>query len=120
MVSVLFPNCFNLYQCWSRTVTNLLHHQWEVVNAQYQSSIALFNTLLGVRPGEEPEAGQTQKTTPQGSDLEQRARERVRQGLAPPNEIYQVQNRGRIDWSELPEWARPTDPEMFEGCGHEG
>jgi hypothetical protein len=44
----------------------------------------------------------------------------MRQGLAPPREVYEVQNRGRIDWTTAPDWARPADPELFEGCGHEG
>ena len=34
--------------------------------------------------------------------------------------IYQMPYRNRIDWSEFPDWARPSDPEMFEGTGHEG
>jgi hypothetical protein len=52
--------------------------------------------------------------------LEHQASERVRQGLAPPKEIYDVPYRDRIDWSKFPEWARPTDPEVFQNCGHEG
>ena len=51
---------------------------------------------------------------------EERARERTRQGLAPPREIYDIRNRNRVDWSTLPEWAMPPDPELFEGCAHEG
>jgi hypothetical protein len=46
------------------------------------------------------------------------AMERIEKGLAPPQEIYRVQIRRRIDWSQFPEWARPVDPEMFD-C-HEG
>jgi len=53
-------------------------------------------------------------------DLNELAAARVRRGLAPPREIYEVQNRNDIDWSVLPEWARPADPELFEGCAHEG
>jgi len=41
-------------------------------------------------------------------------------GLAPPPEIYQVPYRNQIDWSKFPEWARPSDPDLFEGCSHEG
>jgi hypothetical protein len=54
------------------------------------------------------------------SSLENRARRRMRQGLAPPRQIYDIRNRDRVDWSTLPEWARPSDPELFEGCAHEG
>ncbi len=46
--------------------------------------------------------------------------ERLARGLAPPAEAYQIQNRTKIDWSLAPSWARPIDPEIFDGCGHEG
>lgn len=45
---------------------------------------------------------------------------RVHAGLAPPAEAHLVQNRRKIDWSQYPSWARPADPDMFDGCGHEG
>ena len=48
------------------------------------------------------------------------AKELVSQGLAPPPEIYRIEIRQVIDWAEFPSWAQPTDPEMFEDCGHEG
>jgi hypothetical protein len=51
--------------------------------------------------------------------LEQVATERLKSGFAPPREIYDAQNRDRIDWSRVPRWASAPDPEMFEG-GHEG
>ena len=43
-----------------------------------------------------------------------------RQGFAPPSRIYQVEYRRRIDWSRFPSWARPVNPEDFDGCCHEG
>ena len=46
--------------------------------------------------------------------------EQMRRGFAPPREIYQVEYRDRVDWAELPAWARPVDPQMFDGCCHEG
>jgi len=46
--------------------------------------------------------------------------ELVHQLLAAPREIYDIRNRDRVDWSTLPEWARPSDPDLFEGCAHEG
>jgi hypothetical protein len=52
-------------------------------------------------------------------DLKTLAMQRMQSGFAPPREIYDAQNRGQIDWSSVPDWARPIDPEMFEG-GHEG
>jgi hypothetical protein len=45
---------------------------------------------------------------------------RIRQGLAPPPEIYRIEYRRRIDWLRFPGWARPVDPELFDGCCHEG
>jgi hypothetical protein len=65
----------------------------------------------------EPEAGEAAQAA--GSP-EERARQRTRQGLAPSREIYDVLNRDQVDWSTLPEWARPSDPDLFEGCVHEG
>jgi hypothetical protein len=54
------------------------------------------------------------------AELSQRVQQRLSQGLAPPREAYLVQNRSLIDWTDVPEWARPIDPEIFEGCSHEG
>lgn len=50
--------------------------------------------------------------------LTRRAMENVRKGLAPPADIYCVQNRNKVDWASLPQWARPADPELF--LCHEG
>ena len=53
-------------------------------------------------------------------ELIQIAIDRVEHGFAPPPEIYRLQRRYKIDWSVFPEWARPIDPEVFDGCCHEG
>lgn len=53
-------------------------------------------------------------------ELAQVAALRMQQGFAPPAEIYQVHYRSRINWSDFPDWARPLDPEAFDGCCHEG
>ena len=52
--------------------------------------------------------------------LVDRARWCVERGFAPPAEIYRVEYRSHIDWATFPSWARPQDPEAFEGCCHEG
>jgi hypothetical protein len=52
--------------------------------------------------------------------LEGLAAERLERGLAPPKEIYDAPYRDLIDWSRFPDWARPSDPELFQGCVHEG
>ena len=55
-----------------------------------------------------------------GEHLVDIAMRRMRAGLAPPAEIYLVENRGKIDWSLCPNWARPVNPDVFDGCCHEG
>ena len=55
-----------------------------------------------------------------GEALIRLAEERVSQGLSPPPEIYRVENRRRVDWSKFPTWGQPGDPEVFDGCCHEG
>jgi len=55
-----------------------------------------------------------------GEELAAAALERIEQGFAPPREIYSIANRRVIDWSKFPLWARPLDPEVFDGCCHEG
>ncbi len=95
--------------------------------------VIVVNERRGHEPGEHNSPRQllttmrsTEKPHPTESNqasrdsLMRRVHERVSRGLAPPREIYQVQNRGKVDWSKVPEWARPIDPDMFEGCGHEG
>ena len=53
---------------------------------------------------------QTTDPTCYDAELTQVAADRIERGLAPPREIYSVQNRRRIDWGRLPLWARPSDP----------
>lgn len=53
-------------------------------------------------------------------ELAEVAAVRMRQGFAPPAEVYRVPYRSLINWSDFPDWAQPIDPEAFEGCCHEG
>jgi hypothetical protein len=53
-------------------------------------------------------------------ELVKTALARVRQGFAPPADIYRVEYRQQIDWSQFPLWARSIDPEIYTGCCHEG
>lgn len=69
-----------------------------------------------IRPPQSPVASGAQRL----QKLMQLANERIRQGFAPPREIYSIQYRDRIDWSQFPGWARPLDPEVFEESCHEG
>jgi hypothetical protein len=121
MVSFMIPKYPNVYRCWSRTLTAIMWNQWKLFDSQYKAGIG-FLDVVRMRPvhgGDRP-----MTTTEHGADevalLERCAAERMKKGLAPPREIYEVQNRGRIDWSKYPDWARPVDPELFEGSAHEG
>ena len=60
------------------------------------------------------------KESLRGDALIELAEKLVGQGLAPPARIYEIEYRRRIDWSKFPSWAWPLDPELFEGCCHEG
>ena len=97
---------------WYQTVADVARLHWDLLAAQQRAGAAVVAAVLGqgVRPAA-PAAPPT---------LAEEATARLRQGLAPPRAIYDVQNRELVDWASLPGWARPVDPEMFEGTGHEG
>ncbi len=61
-----------------------------------------------------------QDLMPSEQQLVDRALWCVNRGFAPPAEIYRVEHRSKIDWGRFPSWARPVNPEAFEGCCHEG
>jgi hypothetical protein len=109
MNTLAFPPLGTIPECWSRAITSLMWHQWKLLDAQYGAGL----DLLGVVTGESAKASALET-------LERFALERVHKGLPPPREIYNAQNRNRINWSLFPEWARPVDPELFEGSAHEG
>jgi len=120
MLTDYLRNC----QFLSEAVTDVTRNQWRVLASQSQFGITMWNAMLGRAPGLGPASEQQGTVAERGSagtagSLEEVTAERLKRGLAPPREIYDVQNRGRIDWSSFPDWARPVDPELFEG-GHEG
>jgi hypothetical protein len=100
---------------WLNAASALLACQLKLIEAQYEAGLKLVEVALGgaAATGARPAADDLEK-------LERLAAERIGRGLAPPREIYQLPYRTRIDWTRFPEWARPSDPEMFEGSGHEG
>jgi len=106
----MFPTYRHVCECWSQAVTTIVWNQWKLLDAQYEAGLGLLDAVCGPPAG----GGRTQ------SNLERAVAERVAKGLPPPREAHDVHNRGRIDWSRYPGWARPVDPEVFEGCGHEG
>jgi hypothetical protein len=117
MTNILQHTFLSLYGAWYQTLAEVLRTQWSFLDAQYQLGVRTLDVLRG-SPSEAPAPSQAEGPSPAPSP-EERAHERTDRGLAPPNDVYEVQNRNRIDWSQLPEWARPSDPELFEGA-HEG
>jgi hypothetical protein len=97
-------------------MASLLCRPLELFEAQYRAGLKVLETVLGA-PAAAPQTGGTAEEVRR---LQELSAERVRRGLPPPKEIYQLPYRNRIDWSAMPEWARPTDPELFEGSAHEG
>jgi hypothetical protein len=125
MSDPLFTNGKAFREYWSRAMTSMMWNQWLMLDgglraAQMVLALAAANAAprgAGARPAP-GHAGP--KPGPNPDDLIRRAEERIKRGLAPPREVYQTPYRDRIDWSRFPDWARPTDPELFEGAGHEG
>ena len=108
---------------WTQDVARLVGAgQWHLLDRQCQAGIRLMDTLPGAALGKEagPEQAGRTAAAQAASSVEERARQRTQQGLAPPREIYDIRNRNRVDWSNLPEWAMAPDPDIFEGCAHEG
>ena len=110
------PPIQGVYTHWLNAAATLLAYQWKLFEAQYQAGLSIVEAALGAAgrgAGAGPAAAELER-------LERLAAERVSRGLAPPREAYQAPYRGQIDWGKFPEWARPSDPEMFEGTAHEG
>jgi hypothetical protein len=105
----------DLCESWCRIVAIFLDHQWDLLKNHWQ----LYLDIAGKTLPPSPPVRAAEPTDPV-KGLEAEAVERIRKGLAPPHEIYEVPYRNRIDWSAFPDWARPCDPELFEECTHEG
>jgi hypothetical protein len=125
MTETMFTHVRSLHSCWAEAVTEVLRTPWLVLDVSYRMSNTLWKATLPLLTGSEPRHGAAVEAsvpvTPAATaQLVERATERLAKGLAPPREIYEAQNRGRVDWLRVPEWARPADPELFEGCVHEG
>jgi hypothetical protein len=104
----------------SRVTTGLLRGQWAWVDAGFRTA----DKLLGAAAEPLAPAGVATRPAAEGPGeldaLVRRALDRVRKGLPPPRELYDVKYREQIDWLRFPAWARPSDPEVYTGCGHEG
>jgi hypothetical protein len=100
---------------WARTMTSMLCGPLVMLDTGLQAAQKVLAATARTpgRPALDPgEAGL--------DAVVRHAADRMAKGLAPPREIYQAPYRNRIDWSRFPDWARPVDPELFEGSGHEG
>jgi hypothetical protein len=113
MIEQIVPDMKAFRQSWTSTVTSLMWGQWIVLDTGFRTAQAIFQAASA--PPGAVSAKHSKK-----DELVSRAVERMKKGLAPPREIYQAPYRNQIDWSQFPDWARPSDPEMYEGCGHEG
>jgi len=119
---------FGLQECegriWWQMMAGLFGWQWKMAASQYQTGLNVTKVLLRIPADKAASSEEKTEPAPEKADefreLEREAAERVKKGLAPPKEIYGTPFRDRIDWSRFPEWSRPSDPEVFEGCGHEG
>jgi hypothetical protein len=113
----LITSWLSNYECLSRALSGMLRRQCEWLRLQQQLGMRMWTAMTPLAPPSDSAAVPVAKN---GGALESKTRARLEKGLAPPREIYDVQNRGRIDWTRVPEWAQPADPDMFEGCAHEG
>ncbi len=113
----------SVYERWARTMTGVLEFQWWIFQTPFRAGMEMLKTvaetpplltqaLVGNKSDDKRERGL--------HELERRAAEQTRRGLPPPREIYHAQNRDQIDWSQLPNWARALDPEVFAETPHEG
>jgi len=144
MSDFIFDDYLSRYQSMSRRAGDVMWNQWLWLFAPYRLGIQIIDDILvgsnephsaGARPHPTAPDGPSSKTaTPETSakaaagaekegqqpeTLRDLALKRMHGGYAPPREIYDVRNRGQINWLDVPEWARPVDPDLFE-VGHEG
>jgi hypothetical protein len=119
MLDPFFADYFKLYRRWTQGVTRMVWAgPWNLLNLQCRAGMSLMDTLLSAAAAKKTTAEPAE--VPPAGGVAEEARQRLRQGYAPPREIYDVRHRNRVDWLTLPDWARPPDPELFEGCSHEG
>jgi hypothetical protein len=117
-----------VYKHWLSAATSMLACQWQLFEAQYQAGLKLIAATLGPPSGTTKQVPAAAPASPPAGvviedevrRLERLAAQRISHGLPPPREVYQSPYRDRINWEPFPQWARPTDPEAFEGCSHEG
>jgi hypothetical protein len=110
---------------WARALTGMLEFQWWLFQVPFRAGLEMLErAATPTQPSDSAAPPAPNLVVESGKqdvkDLERYAVERARHGLAPPREIYESQYRDKIDWSQLPAWARALDPEVFEDSCHEG
>jgi hypothetical protein len=125
MTDPTFTKVRDVNRYWSQVVTSLVWGQWQVLDAGLRATSKILEAASQAPADEAVQSGGTPEPAAPSlasavEELVQVAGKRVAQGLAPPREIYKAQYRKQIDWSKFPEWAQPSDPEVYEGCAHEG
>jgi hypothetical protein len=121
MISPMFPSIRAINQYWLQTVTSMVWSQWKAVGASLRAAQTVLTSAALAPPAEVgPARPSSASVADAAEEMISRARDRTRKGLAPPRELYQAPYRDRIDWGQFPEWARPSDPDLFEGSTHEG
>jgi hypothetical protein len=110
----------DICESWSRMVAEMLDYQWGLFKSQWQLYLDIAGKAM--RPAAGSEAAPAAPAGPVDAikQLEAEAVARIQKGLAPPQKIYEVPYRNKINWAIFPDWARPCDPELFEECTHEG
>jgi len=120
MFDEVIDNIRSVNRSWSQVTTGLLRGQWAWVDAGLRTADKLLE-VAAEAPAAVGVAARPAADRPGGLDaLVGYSLERVRKGLPPPRELYDVKYREQVDWLRFPAWARPSDPEAFVGCGHEG
>ena len=125
MTDPVFPNVRKVNHLWAQAMMKLAWTQWTFLSAGLRFANRMMEATLAATPGAKgqsapPTEPTARKAPGEVEGLTRLAEERMAKGLAPPREIYDIPYRDQIEWSKFPEWARPIDPEIFEGCCHEG
>jgi hypothetical protein len=113
-----------VYQHWLEAVAGVVTQEIELFETHCQGSLKIMEAALrcpeGGPAGPDKPADAGAPPMDEFQKLEAVALERAQKGFAPPKEIYGLPYRSRVAWDKFPDWARPIDPDVFEGAGHEG
>jgi hypothetical protein len=126
MTDLMLTNVRDVNRYWSQVVTSLVWGQWQLIDAGLRATSRILEAAAqapvdtAAQVGFAPQATAGPVPADEAGNLARLAEKRMAQGLAPPREIYDAQYRKRLDWSRFPDWARPSDPDAYEGCAHEG